>query len=544
MRPLLLWLALAAPLAAQQCAWVITPNPIPAVAAGGGSGTLTLTSSPGVCPYEYGTDSPDWITLSGSQGEGEYQTSTLNWAAAANLTSGKRIGNIEIFDGYATYLRPITQGAGTCSLALGASSVNESAAAATGSVTVQTGCVWNAASGVSWITTGDPKLGYSTGIGNGSFSFSVAANACYTSRTGSLTVETGWASPQGAVAGSLPYTVTQTGLNGNLTLSPTSIALTAAGGTGLVQVTTGTGCPWTATSNVSWLTITNISTGSGNGFVAYSALANTSVARSGVLQIGPQSVTVTQQAVPAPVPQVAGVTSAASYALGPVSPGGIVSIFGSDLGPALPGAVAKLNTAGTALTTNLGGTQVFFDGVAAPLTFASGPQVNAVVPYELAEKTTTEMTVAYGGATSTAQSLNVQATTPAVFWLGGAGPANGAILNQNNSLNGKANPAARGSVVQIFLTGGGVTNPASADGWITTLIGGQFPLLVAQPVTVTIGGVASDRITYAGGAPGAVAGLTQIDATVPETVTPGDALPLVIGIGSAQSQTGVTIAVN
>jgi uncharacterized protein (TIGR03437 family) len=544
MRPLLLWLALTVPLAAQQCAWVITPNPIPAIGGSGGSGILTLTSSPGVCPYEYGTDSPDWITLTAGAGEGTSVTSTLNWAAGVNLTAAGRVGNIEIFDGYITYLRPVTQGAGTCSLALGGSSVNEGAAAATGSVTVQTSCVWNAASPVAWITTGDPKVGYSTGTGNGSFSFNVAANACATSRAANLTVEAGWATPQGAIAGSLPYTITQTGLSGNMTLSPTSIALTPAGGTGLVQVTTGAGCPWSATSNVSWLTITNISTGSGNGFVAYSALANTSVARSGVLQIGPQTVMVTQQAVPAPVPQVTGVTSGASYALGPVSPGEIVSIFGSDLGPALPGAVAQLNAAGTALTTNLGGTQIFFDGVAAPLTFASAGQVNAVMPYEVADKATTQMTVAYGGATSTAQSLTVQATTPAVFWLGSEGPANGAILNQNNSLNGKANPAARGSVVQIFLTGGGVTNPASTDGWITTLIGGQLPLLVAQPVTVTIGGVEADAITYAGGAPGAVAGLTQIDATVPKSVTPGDALPLVIGIGAAQSQSGVTIAVN
>jgi uncharacterized protein (TIGR03437 family) len=97
--------------------------------------------------------------------------------------------------------------------------------------------------------------------------------------------------------------------------------------------------------------------------------------------------------------------------------------------------------------------------------------------------------------------------------------------------------------VQIFLTGGGVTNPASTDGWITTPIGGQWPLLVAEPVTVTIGGVAAATIEYAGGAPGAVAGLTQIDALVPSSVTPGSALPLVVGIGAAQSQPGLTIAV-
>ncbi len=62
--------------------------------------------------------------------------------------------------------------------------------------------------------------------------------------------------------------------------------------------------------------------------------------------------------------------------------------------------------------------------------------------------------------------------------------------------------------------------------------------------TVTIGGVASPQINYSGGAPGAVAGLTQINAMVPGSVTPGSALPLVVEIGTWQSQSGITIAVN
>jgi len=203
----------------------------------------------------------------------------------------------------------------------------------------------------------------------------------------------------------------------------------------------------------------------------------------------------------------------------------------------------QLNSAGTALNTILGGTLVFFDGVAAPLTYAGASQVNAVVPYEVAGKTTTQMTVEYQANTSTTVTLNIEAATPAVFSLDFTGQGNGAILNQDNSLNGKSRPAARGSVVQIFLSGGGVTNPASTDGWITTFIDGQLPLLETQPVTVTIGGVASAQINYSGGAPGAVAGLTQINAVVPENVTPGSALPLVIGIGTWQSQSGISIAV-
>ena len=290
------------------------------------------------------------------------------------------------------------------------------------------------------------------------------------------------------------------------------------------------------------MTITSISAISGNGFVAYQVVANTSTARTGVLQIGPQPLTVTQQAVPPPAPQVTGVTSAASFALGPVSPGDIVSIFGSNLGPAA-GVVGQLNSDGTAFTTTLGGAQAFFDNVAAPLTYAGGSQINAVVPYEVAGKPTTQLTVAYQG-TSAPVTLNAQAATPAVFSLDFTGQGNGAILNQDNSLNGRSRPAPRGSVVQIFLTGGGVTDPAGTDGWLTTTIGGLLPLLVTQPVTVTIGGVISPQINYSGGAPGAVAGLTQINAMVPDSVTPGSALPLVVGIGTWQSQSGITIAVN
>jgi uncharacterized protein (TIGR03437 family) len=542
MRALLL-LALAAPLAAQQCAWVFSPNPIPTVPAGGGTGTLTATPSPYFCAWAFGTDS-SWITVTaGAAGTGP-GAGSVNWTAAANLTAAPRTGNILIFDGYTTYQEPITEAAAVCTLTLGGTGMTTGIAAASGSLALQTGCVWNAASGVSWITVGDSTVPYATGTGSGSFNFSVAANACYASRTGGITVEAGWATPQASVTGSQQYTITQSGSDSNLTLSATSIALTAAGGTGTVQVTTAATCSWTATSNVSWMKITNISATSGNGFVAYQVAANTSVARTGMLQIGSQSFVVTQQAVPVPVPQVTGVTSAASFTVGPVSPGDIVSVFGSNLGPAAPGVGMQLNASGTALTTSLGGTQVFFDSVAAALTYAGTGQINAIVPYEVAGNPTTQLTVAYQGGTSNPVTLNVQAATPAVFSLDFTGQGNGAILNQDNSLNGKSRPAARGSVVQIFLTGGGVTNPASTDGWITNQIGGLWPLLTAQPVTVTIGGVISPQINYSGGAPGAVAGLTQINAVVPDSVTPGSALPLVVGIGTWQSQSGITIAVN
>jgi len=114
MRPLLpfaalLLAALADPLAAQQCAWAFSPNPIPTVPAAGGSGTLTLTPSPFICGFVFGTDSPSWITVSAGPAGTGYGGGSVNWTAAANLTAAPRTGNIVILDGYTTYYEPITE---------------------------------------------------------------------------------------------------------------------------------------------------------------------------------------------------------------------------------------------------------------------------------------------------------------------------------------------------------------------------------------------------------------------------------------------------
>ncbi len=94
--------------------------------------------------------------------------------------------------------------------------------------------------------------------------------------------------------------------------------------------------------------------------------------------------------------------------------------------------------------------------------------------------------------------------------------------------------------MQIYCTGGGLTNPATVDGSITTSTP-PLPMLT-QNVTVTIGGLPA-KVDYSGGAPQSVAGLTQINAEVPSGVTPGSSVPVVVQIGTALSQAGITMAV-
>ena len=80
-------------------------------------------------------------------------------------------------------------------------------------------------------------------------------------------------------------------------IAPTTANPDAFGGLGSVNVTAGPGCLWTATSGVSWITVTAGASGSGKGVVKYSVTANGSTSsRMGTLSIGGFTFTVTQAA--------------------------------------------------------------------------------------------------------------------------------------------------------------------------------------------------------------------------------------------------------
>ena len=237
----------------------------------------------------------------------------------------------------------------------------------------------------------------------------------------------------------------------------------------------------------------------------------------------------------APVASAAGVLNAASFGGGPVAPGELVTIFGTGIGPA---TLANLQlTAFSFLGTLIGDTTVLFDGIPAPLVYASAGQTTAIVPYSVAGKTSTQMVVVYQGRTSAPVTLPVTAAAPALFSADSSGKGNGAILNQDNSPNSPSNPAAKGSIVILFGTGEGQTNPGGIDGRVASTV---FPKPLGS-VKVTIGGIQAD-IAYSGAAPFLVAGVLQINVTVPPGVASG-AATVVVTVGSASSQPGLTVAV-
>ncbi|HUJ50068.1 MAG TPA: hypothetical protein VLW25_07700, partial [Bryobacteraceae bacterium] len=191
------------------------------------------------------------------------------------------------------------------------------------------------------------------------------------------------------------------------------------------------------------------------------------------------------------------------------------------------------------VANSLQGLHVFFDGIPAPVLYASAKQVNTVVPFSVAGRSTTQLQLEYLGAVSAPITLQVAPAATGVFSLDASGRGQAAVLNaRDGTINSSGNPARRRDFVSIFATGAGVTTPASADGLL-----GSAPL--AQPnagVSVTIGGLPC-QLNFAGAAPGLVAGAIQINAQVPAGAPTGPNVPLQVTFGNTVSQSGITVAI-
>jgi uncharacterized protein (TIGR03437 family) len=237
-----------------------------------------------------------------------------------------------------------------------------------------------------------------------------------------------------------------------------------------------------------------------------------------------------------PGPAVLAVKNAASWLPGAVAPGEIVVIGGSSLGAAATTAFQMTSTG--LVATSLGGTRVLFDGIPAPLLYTTQNLVSAVVPYEVAGQTQTSLQVECQAIQSAPLILGVAATSPGIFTVDQAGTGQGAIVNQDGTLNGPDSPAATGTVVAIYGTGEGQTDPPGVDGSIVSPSNLRHPLAA---VTVSIGGQNAEVI-YAGSAGDQISGVFQVNVRVPSSIAPGGSVPVTITVGGS-TQAGVTMAV-
>ncbi len=258
------------------------------------------------------------------------------------------------------------------------------------------------------------------------------------------------------------------------------------------------------------------------GNITITALASANALNS------PQSLLVAL-AVDAPVIGQNGIVDGAGFS-SMISPGGIASLFGTNLAAGTGSATVL------PLPTTLANTQVLVNGVPAPLFYVSPTQINFQMPAETVGASVS-VTVVSGAITSLQATVSIAAAGPGIFTNTSDGKGQGALLNQDFSPNSAQNPAAAGSVIQIFATGLGLTNPSVAAGQP----GASSPPLnmtVNTPL-VTIGGAAAP-VLFSGLAPGFV-GLYQVNAQVPQG-TPSGSASLQIQI-NGQTSNSATVAI-
>jgi uncharacterized protein (TIGR03437 family) len=366
-----------------------------------------------------------------------------------------------------------------------------------------------------------------------------AANLAPGTYQGSVTI----ASPNLNLSATVPVTLIVGPLPGpaQLTVSPSVLTLTAPAGTmatGTLNVNLASGSPYFTMQISSVLPFELLATPlnpppaftTPSAYIAPATfqiqasgaqpgiyLASITISWGGGSAVIP--VTYYATATPSSPPTMSALVGSGSETPGSIAPGELITIFGSGLG----GAPAS------------GGTQVLVNGTPAPMIYASTGQVNAIVPYEASG--TASVQVVAGGIKSGVWDLPVVPSVPSIFTAFADGVGQGAVVNQDGSLNNETNPAARGTAIQIYATGGGQTSPPSSTGSVA-----QAAASLTLPVTVTIGGVQA-QVLYAGNAPGEIEGVVQINTLIPSSVAPGAALPVVVTIGGVASQTRVTIAI-
>jgi uncharacterized protein (TIGR03437 family) len=210
-----------------------------------------------------------------------------------------------------------------------------------------------------------------------------------------------------------------------------------------------------------------------------------------------------------------GVVNAASFSpfTSGVANGEFITIFGNNLAP------STLVSSTVPYPAILNGVQVIINGVAAPLYFVTPGQIAAIVPsgnpYALAN-----IQVINSGVSSNVVSELVNPTVPGVYTIPSGGVGYAAVVDTNTGqIVTPSTPANPGDTIEVFATGLGTAYPTVADGAAPP----------DSPLSYTVNTIQADldygatplTVGFAGLAP-TLAGLYQINVTIPSTTTAGD----------------------
>jgi uncharacterized protein (TIGR03437 family) len=227
-----------------------------------------------------------------------------------------------------------------------------------------------------------------------------------------------------------------------------------------------------------WLTVTNQNITGNENHNTLSVVANPAGLAQGTYQAtvtinagpaGTQSFTFTLTVGP-PQITISSIVNAASFQTGPLVAGSLATIKGSNL-------------SGKVVT-------VTFNGISATVLYSSAQQINVQVPPSLASSTSAQVVVTADGNSSPAATVQLATISPGIF----------GVLNQDNSINSTTNPAASGTIIQIFATG--LISPVSSGQIITGLGNQGIPTLYSGAAADGVQQVNAQLPTNAASIPG------------------------------------------
>jgi len=152
--------------------------------------------------------------------------------------------------------------------------------------------------------------------------------------------------------------------------------------------------------------------------------------------------------------------------------------------------------------------------VPVPILYAQSRQINAIAPVGLTVNGITHVTVTYNNQQFGPAVAQTIFGNPGIFRLQIGQSAQAVAINQDGTLNGSTNPAPRGSVVAVWGTGYGQTNPSCQSGGLNV----PYAAPLSPGISALIVDVGPLSVPYAGSAPTLPCGVVQINFQVPMNI--------------------------
>jgi hypothetical protein len=242
----------------------------------GATRTIAVATSTASCAWTAGT-SVSWIGIPGNaSGTG---SGSVEYTIAPNTATEPRTGTVTV----GSQVHSVTQDAATsppppppasCAYALVPGSAAAGSSGGVDEFRVETtdDCNWTAVPGDAWLTIESGQQG----TGDGTVRYRVAASAGSEPRTGTIAVA------------DRTFTVRQSAVDTaacSYTVTPVELTTCMPAGSVMTRIETTASCPWTVTSNASWIALTSAESGSGSAEISLQYTSNYQAPREGFVLI-------------------------------------------------------------------------------------------------------------------------------------------------------------------------------------------------------------------------------------------------------------------